>query len=120
LHELSVACAIVEGVVEEAERLGGVRVKAVHLRVGPLSGIDKEALCFCFDLAAEGTPVAGAELRVEEVPVVAYCPACGCDRTLAAADALRCPVCFGPTPEVKQGRELEVVALEVFGEAPTG
>jgi len=103
LHELSVACAIVEGVVEEAERLGGVRVKAVHLRVGPLSGIDKEALCFCFDLAAEGTPVAGAELRVEEVPVVAYCPAC-----------------VGPTPQVKQGRELEVVALEVFDEAPTG
>lgn len=120
MHELSVACAIIEGVVEEAERLGGVRVKAVHLRLGPLSGVDRAALNFCFELAAEGTLAAGAQLRFEEVPVVAYCPACRCDRILAEPDALRCPVCFGPTPEVRQGRELEVVALEVFDEVSTG
>jgi hydrogenase nickel incorporation protein HypA/HybF len=112
VHELSIALGIVEVAAEEAGRHDG-RVTAVHLRLGPLSGVDRAALVLAFDLAREGTPLAWAGLVVEEVPVVVRCAPCGEDRTLGTAWELRCPVCGAATPEVRAGRELEVVALEI-------
>src|SRR4051812_42090567 len=112
MHELSIALSIIDLAAEEAERHGG-RVAAVHLKLGPLAGVVKQALLSAYDLAREGGPLAGAELLVEEVPLVAYCPACAAERRLASAQELCCPACGTPTPEVVRGRELEVVALEI-------
>jgi hydrogenase nickel incorporation protein HypA/HybF len=112
MHELSIALSIVDAATEEAERHGG-RVAAIHLRLGPLSGVVKDALVSAYDLAREGTPLAGADLVVEDVPAVAFCPACAADRPLASVQELCCPVCGAPTPQIVRGRELEVVALEL-------
>lgn len=112
MHELSIALSILDLVAEEAARHAG-RVVAVHLRLGPLAGVVPEALVSAYDLAREGTPLAQAELVVEEVPVTVYCPACAAERTPATVQELCCPACGSPTPEVIRGRELEVVALEI-------
>src|SRR5438105_15634846 len=112
MHELSIALSIIDVAAEEAERHEG-RVVAVQLRLGPLSGVVKEALVSAYELAREGTPLEGSRLDVEETPVVAYCPACAAERAVASARELCCPVCGTPTPRVVGGRELEVVALEV-------
>ena len=113
MHELSIALSLIEGATEEAARLGNVRVEALHLRIGPLSGVVREALEFSFDLAAEGTPIAGARLAIEEVPVAVWCTACGAERELLSLQHFRCPVCDTSTPDVVRGRELELRALEV-------
>jgi hydrogenase nickel incorporation protein HypA/HybF len=113
MHELSIALSILDVAAEEAERQGGGRVAAIHLRLGPLSGVVKEALLSAYGLAREGTGLGSADLRIEEVPVTAYCPACSATRPLASAWEFICPVCGTPTPQVVTGRELEVVALEV-------
>jgi hydrogenase nickel incorporation protein HypA/HybF len=111
MHELSIALSLLDLVAEEAERRGG-RVVAVHLRLGPLAGVVREALVSAYDLAREGTPLAATELVIEEVPVVAYCPACAAE-CAPALPHLCCPACGAPTPDVRGGRELEVVALEI-------
>jgi hydrogenase nickel incorporation protein HypA/HybF len=111
MHELSIALSLIDVAAEEAERRGG-RVVAVHLKLGPLAGVVKEALLSAYELAREGSPLAGAELRVEEVPVVAWCPVCAVEQTPAFPE-LYCPTCGSPTPDVVRGRELEVVALEI-------
>ena len=112
MHELSIALSLLDLVAEEADRRGG-HVVAVHLKLGPLSGVVKEALVLAYDLAREGTPFAGAELVVQESPLVAYCRSCAAERTLASVQELCCPACGAPTPDVVSGRELEVVALEI-------
>jgi hydrogenase nickel incorporation protein HypA/HybF len=66
MHELSIASALVELACEEAEHRGLQRIQAVHVRIGPLAGIVKEALLFSFDLAAAGTAIEGARLEVQE------------------------------------------------------
>ena len=114
MHELSIATSMVEMAAEESARRGGVQVLAVHLRLGPLSGVARDALLFSWDVACEDTPVAGARLVIEESPVVVHCPACRADRALAAGGWLCCPVCEAPTPDILQGDELEVVALEIL------
>jgi hydrogenase nickel incorporation protein HypA/HybF len=64
MHELSIAASIVEIAAEEAGRQGG-RVEAVHLKLGALSGVVRDALLFSWDLACEETPLAGAKLEIE-------------------------------------------------------
>jgi hydrogenase nickel incorporation protein HypA/HybF len=112
MHELSVALSLIDVAGEELERQGDVRAAALHLRLGPLSGVVPETLRSAFELAREGTPFAGAELVIEETPLVVRCPACAGERTLTSPH-LVCPDCGTPTPDVVMGRELELFALEV-------
>jgi len=111
VHELSFAMALVEAACEKLATLGAVRVEALHVRLGPLAGIVKEALSFSFDVAAAGTPIAGARLQYEDVPVTVACPRCG-ERELPGMQSFRCPECGTPSPVVK-GHERDLVALEV-------
>lgn len=112
MHELSIALSLVDLIEEEAARHGG-SVVAVHLRLGPLSGVVRGALVSAYEMAREGTAADGAELVVEDVPIVVLCPVCNAERTPASAWEMQCPDCGTPTPEILRGRELEVVAMEI-------
>jgi hydrogenase nickel incorporation protein HypA/HybF len=119
VHELSIACSIIDLASEESEQRGGVAVRAVHVRLGQLSGVVKTALVSAFELAREDSPLAATRLVIEETPVVIRCPACGVDTTLDWAQAFEslpsfcCGRCGEPSSDVRSGRELEVTALEI-------
>jgi hydrogenase nickel incorporation protein HypA/HybF len=117
MHELSIAMSIVEMAQEEAERLsaneGPVQVQAVHLRLGKLSGVVKEALLSSFEMACESTLLEGSLLLIEEVPVEVFCPNCKVSRLVTSIQWFCCPQCGTSTPTVVHGKELEVVALEI-------
>jgi hydrogenase nickel incorporation protein HypA/HybF len=117
MHELSIAMSIVALAEEEAERRG-VRVNAVHLKLGALSGVVKEALLSCYEMACESTPLQGSRLLVEEVSVVIFCPSCQAPRPLSSVQLFCCSECGAPASKVVQGKELEVVALEIQECAP--
>ena len=113
MHELSIALGIVDAASEEAIRQNASRVCAVHLKLGPLSGVVKEALEFAYEASCFGTPLAGSRLIIEDRPLVVYCTACRAERTLASIQRFVCPECGAATPQVIGGRELELAALEV-------
>ena len=113
MHELSIAISLVEVAAEEQARLGGLPVLAVYVRVGALSGVEPEALTFAFDVATADTPLAGARLEIETVPVEIFCDACGVTRTVPSVQHLRCPTCDAPALQVTGGRDLALTALEV-------
>jgi hydrogenase nickel incorporation protein HypA/HybF len=112
MHELSIAMGIVEAAIDEA-RQRDVQVNAVHLRLGALSGVVKDALLFSYEVACQGTPLEGSRLVIEEVAVAVFCPQCKKKRVLESMQLFICPECASPTGEVLQGKELEVYALEV-------
>jgi hydrogenase nickel incorporation protein HypA/HybF len=112
MHELSIAMSIVDMAQEEAERRS-VRVDAVHLELGVLSGVVKEALLFSYEVACGGTPLEGSRLVVKEVPIEVYCPACMVRKTLQSIQWFCCPDCGTQTPEVIHGKELTITALEL-------
>ena len=112
MHELSVALSIVDLAREEGERIGG-RVCAVHIRVGALAGVVREALEFSYGVACQDTALEGSRLVIDEVPVRVFCPTCRAERVLRSAQLLCCAECGTPTPDVRDGRGLELVALEV-------
>lgn len=118
MHELSIAMSIVEMAEEEAERRHGSQVTAVYLKVGALSGVVKEALLSCYEMACEDTPLVGSQLVIEEVPVVVFCPRCQTQRPVSSVQLFCCSECGTPTSEIVQGKELEVTALEIQEWAP--
>ena len=113
MHELSIAISIIELAEEEAERRGDVQVIAVHLKLGLLSGVAKEALLSSYGLACQGTALEGSKLIIEDIPLIVYCPKCDARRPASPVQGFSCPECGTPTPEILQGKELEVAAMEI-------
>ena len=113
MHELSIAMSIIDLAGEEAERLGGARVAAIHLRLGKLSGVVKEALVSSYGLARENTAFEKCELIIEEVPIRVFCDKCQIGQPVVSMQEMRCAVCQTPSSEVISGRDLEVFAMEL-------
>jgi hydrogenase nickel incorporation protein HypA/HybF len=118
MHELSIAMSIVDIAQQEAERRE-VKIDAVHLELGPLSGVVAEALLFSYEMACSGTRLEGSQLVIKEVPIEVYCPACKTQRTLTSMQWFCCPECGTPTADVIHGKELVITALEVRDECRT-
>jgi hydrogenase nickel incorporation protein HypA/HybF len=112
VHELSIAQNLVELAIEAAENTRMKQVQALYLKLGVLSGVVKEALEFSFDVVTEGTPLEGAKLIIEDVPVKVFCPACQKAQVLPVPFPMRCPVCGTRTSQVLEGCEMELSALK--------
>jgi len=111
VHELSLAVNLIDAVEEEAARHTG-KVEAIHLRVGLLSGVVKEALSSGFEMAREGTSLAATRLIIEDVPIEVWCRTCQTRQPAVSQQWFSCARCGSPS-EVVQGKELELVALEM-------
>jgi hydrogenase nickel incorporation protein HypA/HybF len=113
MHELSIALGILDAVSNEAERYKGASVKAIHIKVGPLSGVVCQSLNSAYELAREGTEFANSELVVEETPLILHCAVCDEDDPHASIQLLCCSRCGSNDVAIVGGRELEVTALEI-------
>lgn len=120
MHELSVAQAIVESLGRHPAVAGDGRVAVVTVRVGALSGVVPAALAFAWGPATAGTFAAGSRLEIEEVGLAAWCDECAAEREIPTFPypRLACPECGAPTPEVRRGRELEILSMEIEEERP--
>ncbi len=119
MHELSIASRIVEIASEQCRDAGTVRAVAVTLRIGRLSCVHEDALRFSFGLVGEGTPLAGAELRVVHVPATIWCGPCGREVELPGIQRFACPVCGTPSGDIRAGRELDLESIELADEPAT-
>ena len=113
MHELSIAVQIAEVAEAEAGRYAE-RAIAVHLKLGALSGVVREALVSAWELARANTLLEDAELVIEDVPARGQCPVCGGERAICSIQQVCCAECGQPMMKLVCGRELDVVALE-FG-----
>jgi hydrogenase nickel incorporation protein HypA/HybF len=114
MHELSIAMSIVDLVQDEAHSLGDVHIGAVHLKLGKLSGVAKDALLSSYEMACFQTPLEGSKLKIEEIPVRVNCPNCHAVRPVASLQWMCCSECGTPSADIAEGRELMVTALEIL------
>ncbi len=108
MHELSIAEAVVEAVLD---RTGDQQVTVVRLDVGKLSGVVPEALSFCFELVTAGTSLEGSALEIIHTAGLAHCR--GCDRDFHKDDLILLCECGSADVEVVAGQELSVTSVEV-------
>ena len=112
MHELSIAMSILEMAEEEADRRD-VKVDAIYVKLGAMSGVAKEALLAAYEMARTETSLDSARLVIEDVPVMIYCSRCKGPRRVPSIQEISCSECAMPSAEILQGRELQVAALEV-------
>ena len=112
MHEVGVIQDALDVALEHAARHRARQVHRITLRVGPLAGVEPEALAFAFEVVTRGTIAEGARLEVDRVPLACFCPGCA-GEFRPDGWVFECPTCGQLTNEVRQGRELEVASVEV-------
>ncbi|UPM50884.1 MULTISPECIES: hydrogenase maturation nickel metallochaperone HypA [unclassified Synechococcus] len=112
MHELALMEELYRLASEAAQREGASRMERVHLRIGDLSGVDPSALQQAFSVVVSQGSWGEPTLQLERVPTRCFCRSC--QSPFAPRDLIyACPLCGLLCAEVLQGRELELVALEV-------
>lgn len=113
MHEMGIALQIIDiAVASIPPELRSARVERVNLKIGKLAAVVPDSLRFCFDIVSKDTPLAGAELAIEETPVLARCKDCDARWTIAEP-AFTCPGCQSGALEILSGRELDIVSIEI-------
>ena len=109
MHEFG----IMETVLRDAAAAsGGAPLRALKVRVGPLSGVVVDSLRFAFESLAPGTPAEGARLEIEETQPAFHCPDCGKLYETPVGDYC-CPACGSVRGELVAGNEMELESIEV-------
>ncbi len=113
MHEMGIAMQIIEIAKSSIPSdMEATNVQRVNIKVGKLSAIVPDSLRFCFEIAAKDTPLAGAQLNIEEVPVLARCKTCS-NEWVIHETVFKCPECDNGDLALLSGRELDVVSIEV-------
>ena len=115
MHEMSIAINIFEVVQRHLPKERNTRVKKIFLRAGKLAAIYPLALDTCLRAVSRDTPVAGAEIVIDEVPIRAQCRSC---QAITEFDEppFVCAMCGGTQLDITSGRELFVESIEVEDE----
>jgi hydrogenase nickel incorporation protein HypA/HybF len=114
MHETALALSILDIVVEKCREAGGHRVDSVRLRIGKAAGVMPEALQFAFDASKSNTVAEHAQLVIEPVPISGVCSECKKYFTVDNARfVFACPLCGSQFIEMKSGREMEIVDMEI-------
>jgi hydrogenase nickel incorporation protein HypA/HybF len=113
MHEMGIAAQIVEiSIASIPDNYKNVRVESVNLKIGKLTAIVPDSLRFCFEIVARDTPVSGAILNIEEVPIIARCLSCDFEWTIHEPVFL-CEKCQSGKIDVISGRELDIESIEI-------
>ncbi len=105
MHEMSIAAAIHEQVIEVAEKNNLESVTEVRLRIGELRLIVPEASNAAWEAVREGSIAADARLEMVEVTAKARCKHCGHEYR-PEWPVFLCPECEQANVEILAGEEL--------------
>ena len=113
MHEMGIAKQIIEiatsSIPDDLEKMP---VERINLKIGKMSSVVPDSLRFCFEILSRDTPLAGAELNIEVVPVVFRCMECNSEWTVNKP-VFVCKKCRSGSIEIISGQELDVVSIEV-------
>lgn len=116
MHEFSVASEII-GQCRQilADQGHGRRPERVRLRIGVLSGIEPDLLDLALAELKRETEFAEAEFTREIDPAQIWCRVCQKIHQVREV-AFHCPVCFSPAVEIRSGRDLMILSLDLVAD----
>ena len=112
MHELSIAQEVLDRVAREMRRHPGARPRAVGVKVGEISGVDRDALAFGFEALVKDSEWQPLALEIEYCPRRHRCRACG--REFNVRDSgTSCIGCGSSDTVLISGDELDIGYIEV-------
>jgi hydrogenase nickel incorporation protein HypA/HybF len=112
MHEMSLCEGILQILEDNAKSQGFKKVKTVWLEIGALSGVEIEAMKFCFDAVTRNTLAEQAALEIIKNPGLAWCMKCS--KNVEVRQRFdECPDCGSYQLQVVAGDEMKIKELEV-------
>jgi len=120
MHELSIASAVVDSVLEFLDAHEVKKVLTVRLAVGELSHVEAEQLRFCYTAITQETAIENSTLEIESVAALVECPRCSYrgrpkywEDALSAAPipTLECPDCRAAVEPV-EGNDCAIKTIQ--------
>jgi hydrogenase nickel incorporation protein HypA/HybF len=115
MHEMAIAQSLIGILKEEMDKHGVSNLKRVRVRHGALSGVVPDALSQAFVVSVMDTPLEGAEIVLEEVPLRLKCSGCGIEFSPEEGllVLMPCPECGEEIGhEVIEGKELYIDGMD--------
>ena len=112
MHEMSICESLMEVIEGQAVEQNFTQVLAVCLEIGPLAGVEPEALRFSFDVVTRGTLAENSRLEMIELPLNAWCIPCA-KKVDVKARFNACPSCGSYQVQITGGDELRLKNMEV-------
>jgi len=111
MHELSIVQNIIEIILAELPKHNLTKVESISLRIGAMRQVVPEALCFGFECLSKNTPLEGAKVLIETIPIKGRCRQCH-DEFILENWLESCKNCGQNHIEIISGKELEVAEFE--------
>lgn len=118
MHELSICQQLIKQASEIAIQNRAERITAIHLILGPLSGVDRQLLEQAFKFASQQGMTRQATLHIQATSIVVECEHCGaiCN---ASANKLRCCHCDSAQTHLISGDELIISSIDIDASSNT-
>ncbi len=120
MHEVSIAGAIIDAVIDAAGKNRAKKVNEVFIEIGELTALNVEQLRFIFETITKGTVAEGARFDIKVVKPTVICGKCSYNGTLELFEKLhfflpviRCPECGDTYVEITAGRECCVKKIKI-------
>lgn len=112
MHEMSICESIVSVIEQQAVAQAFRKVNMVRLEIGPLAGVEIEALRFSFEVVTRGGIADQARLDVIELAAQGWCLHCA--KSVPVKERFdACPDCGGYQVQITGGDELRIKEMEV-------
>ena len=120
MHELSLASAVVDIVLEFLDAHEVKKILTVRLAVGELSCVQADQLRFCYTAITHETAMENSTLEIESVAAVVQCPRCSYRGrpkywedalSTAPVPTLECPNCRGAVEPV-EGNDCAIKTIQ--------
>jgi hydrogenase nickel incorporation protein HypA/HybF len=120
MHEISIAGAIIDSVLDAAKKNDAKKVNEVFIEIGELTALNPDQLVFIFETLTVGTAAEGARYNIQMVKPSISCKTClytgpieFFERLHFFLPSIRCPECGESDVDIIAGRECCVKKIKI-------
>ncbi|VVB87441.1 putative hydrogenase nickel incorporation protein HypA [uncultured archaeon] len=120
MHEISIAGAIIDSVLDCAKKNDAKKVNEVFLEVGELTALNPDQLKFIFETITRGTVAEGAKYDIRVIKPLIKCKRCSYNGTVELFEehhfflpVIKCPECGDADVDIIAGRECCVKKIKI-------
>lgn len=120
MHEISIAGAIMDAVLDAARKNDAKKVNEVFIEIGELTALNPEQLKFIFETISAGTVAENAEYEIKTIKPLISCKKCSYNGAIEFFEKLhfflpviKCPKCGDADVDIIAGRECCVKKIKI-------
>ncbi len=120
MHEISIAGAIIDAVLDAAKKNEAKKVEEIFLEIGELTALNPDQLKFIFETISAGTIAKGARYNIEVIRPLINCKKCSYNGPIEFFEKLhfflpviKCPKCGEADIDIIAGRECCVKKIKI-------